>query len=198
MNWNKPIMVNGKVFESSASAYEALKDFKGEIEIKLNFKEIVTGRITQNSVANTPQKDETEIYRIKVKKYMTEKSVPAFDFMKKWNKNIPMPFVIMYGTILEETKGMYKMKLHARMEKDSVSCMHCGRELTNIVSRNYGIGPICGEHLNIAPVKDLEEFKRREDEIRKAIEAVEWEGYVVKSAITEKTVVERIQRKESA
>lgn len=53
-------MVNGKVFESSASAYEALKDFKGEIEIKLNFKEIVTGRITQNSVANTPQKDETE------------------------------------------------------------------------------------------------------------------------------------------
>lgn len=50
-------------------------------------------------------------YDIRVKDYMTKKSNSNFDFMLEWNNNIPMPGVIARGKVIDETRGMYKMKL---------------------------------------------------------------------------------------
>lgn len=55
--------------------------------------------------------DTPTVYEITVKKYMTHKSTPNFDFMKKWNDDKPMPAQTMRGIVLEETKGMIKMEL---------------------------------------------------------------------------------------
>lgn len=46
---------------------------------------------------------------IKVKAYMTKPATPQFDFMQKWNNNKPMPYRIMKGEKVKETKGMVYM-----------------------------------------------------------------------------------------
>lgn len=51
-------------------------------------------------------------YKVTVKNYMTQKSTDGFDFMSKWNNNVPMPLSTMTGTIERETRGMIYMKLH--------------------------------------------------------------------------------------
>lgn len=38
---------------------------------------------------------------------------PGFDFHSKWNNNIKPYSKIMYGKIVDETKGMYKFELHS-------------------------------------------------------------------------------------
>lgn len=50
-------------------------------------------------------------YDIQVKDYMTRKSNSNFDFMLQWNSNIPMPGVIARGKVLDETRGMFRMKV---------------------------------------------------------------------------------------
>ena len=85
--------------------------------------------------------------RITVKSYMTQKSTPTFDFMSKWNNDIPMPLRVMYGTKIEETRGMVKMQLHGDIlanEGPVDVCMKCGKLITNKVSRYFGMGPVCG------------------------------------------------------
>lgn len=123
-------------------------------------------------------------YKIRVKKYMTEPPTVTFDFHSKWNDGKPMPFVIMKGEVIKETRGMYKMKLHAEAEETSI-CMCCGKPLTHPVSRLYGLGPECGKHAYINPFSSEEELKKNLDEVRKKILDVTWEGYVIKSAIKE-------------
>ena len=50
-------------------------------------------------------------YKITVKKYMTEPATSTFDFQDKWNNGKPMPFCIMQGEVIKETRGMYYMRL---------------------------------------------------------------------------------------
>lgn len=52
-----------------------------------------------------------KIYRIKVATYMTKKSKPDFDFMKKFNNDKPMPKEVMTGTIVKEMTNLVVMKL---------------------------------------------------------------------------------------
>ena len=52
-------------------------------------------------------------YRIKVEFYMTKKATPRFDFMKK-NGNVPMPFRVMSGEVLEIRGGLYLMRLEEK------------------------------------------------------------------------------------
>ena len=52
-----------------------------------------------------------KIYRIEVNPYMTKKATANFDFMKKFNGDIPMPKKTMTGKVLSETPKMVKMKL---------------------------------------------------------------------------------------
>ena len=51
------------------------------------------------------------LYHIKVKRYMTEKSSETFDFMKRFNHDVPMPSEYMSGYKIKETKGMVYMQL---------------------------------------------------------------------------------------
>lgn len=132
--------------------------------------------------SDTPMTGDGKVYRVHVKKYMTEKGTLQFDFMTKWNNDVPMPFVIMSGTIEKETRGMYYMKLHGRAERTSV-CMCCGKRLTNKISMLYGLGPECGHHAYINPFNSEEELNEHLDEVFKRISDVTWSGWVIKSAI---------------
>lgn len=159
-------------------------------EIVLPANVVRTENNEQNNIQDTfiqPTQSKMVVggsYKIKVKKYMTEKSSPSFDFMKSWNNDVPMPFVIMTGTVERETRGMYLMKLHARAEQMDV-CMCCGRPLTNPISKLYGLGPECGSHAYINPFSSVEELNEHLDEVKQKIANVTWEGYVIKSAIKE-------------
>jgi hypothetical protein len=101
--------------------------------------------------------------------------------MAKWNNDNPMPLRTMVGVILDETPGMYKMKLHG-MGIETIRCLRCGRELTHPVSRYYGIGPECLSKLGFSRDVDIEDVQN----IQKQLTNVTWEGYVIKSAILEK------------
>ena len=179
-----------------------LKDWKGEIEIN---NKHYTNVETCKSVFNTLS-DDTHIllhsstknavqsvatvsnekvqYRITVKKYMTEKSTPGFDFMAKWNNDNPMPLRTMTGTIEKETRGMIYMKLHGQAEP-VVKCMRCGRTLTNPVSMKYGIGPECITKVPFIMNLDINDV----DGIKQKLVDVKWSGWVIKSAIIEREEV---------
>ena len=59
-----------------------------------------------------------ELYKIKVKKYMTQKSTATFDFMKKYNNNVPMPLMVMFGKITDGTNGMVFMECYGDIDED--------------------------------------------------------------------------------
>lgn len=196
IKWDKELMVNGVIYANSEEAVKALKDFKGEIEVKLNFAQKNAERASE-----AVTEDVSKVFRFEVKQYMTKKASPGFDFMKKWNNDIPMPMRVMYGEIIEETKGMIKVKAHARAERDASQCSHCLRPLTNEISKIYGIGPICGGHGYFATdftkqqIADKDELFRKADaELRK----VTWEGWIIKSAIQSSSVVETIKKQVTA
>lgn len=129
------------------------------------------------AVQEATEEDSNGEVTITVKQYMTEKGTPSFDFMTKWNGDKPMPCRIMSGIKVKETRGMVYMKLHA-LSKPTVTCTCCGRELTNPISRYYGIGPICLEKIGITrDISDVENIK--EDLVN-----ITWEGWIIKSAIT--------------
>lgn len=189
LQWDKPLTVNGIRYKNATDAVTALKDYKGPIEILLNSKNSDSGQ--NNTNEQQGNNDETKIYMITVKPYMTKKSTPVFDFMKKWNKDNPMPMRTMEGFIKEETKGMYKMRLRGVFIEDATHCSHCQRPLTNPVSKMYGIGPICGGHFHIAAPETMEEYEAQKDSIKKKLQETIWEGWVIKSAITDIKELER-------
>lgn len=123
-------------------------------------------------------------YTITVKKYMTEPGNASFDFMQKWNNNIPMPLVIMTGKVIKETRGMVFMELEGNV-KPTHTCICCGKPLTNPISMIYGIGPECGRHFYINPFSTEEELQEHIEEIRNTICNIKWTGWVIKSAIKE-------------
>jgi len=151
-----------------------------------------------NSPAEPPKKDEagrpipknvmgvTGTYKIKVKSYMllpTEEG-SDFDFMKKWNNNIPMPLMIMVGDKVKETKGMVFMKLHGDITSTiTQQCLRCGRDITNPVSQYFGMGPKCGHHNYTNPFPTEEELYAEVNKYRKYLQGLTWEGWIPKSAI---------------
>lgn len=176
---------------------EVIKDWPGEVEIdgekmtaeeassKIDFKTLQTIKsislLTNTSKAIKTRSDAIQTcsdneVTITVKAYMTKCATPDFDFMAKWNNNIPMPMCTMTGVKVKETPGMVYMKLHG-MAKRTITCMCCGRELTNPISRQYGIGPICLEKVGIA--RDIEDVEG----IINDLVNTTWEGWIIKSAI---------------
>lgn len=122
---------------------------------------------------------------VTVKKYMTQKATPQFDFMAKWNNDVPMPLRTMVGRRIKETPGMVYMELHGDIlvEKTTI-CMCCGRKLTNPVSQYFGIGPECGNHNYVNPFDTEEELKEAVTSYKKKLQATTWKGWIIKSAIT--------------
>ena len=140
-----------------------------------------TTNSTQEITSDNPKCKE---YRIKVKKYMTQKASPEFDFMAKWNDDNPMPLRIMVGEKVKETAGMVYMELHGDMYAEKMTtCMKCGRPLTNPVSQYFGIGPECGGHNYVNPFESDEELRNAVDKYRAEIQKITWSGWVIKSAI---------------
>ena len=174
-DWKGSIDINDKHYISVQDAVSVFKTLSDDTRIVLHS---VSENANKSKIERVESKSE---YRITVKKYMTEQSTPDFDFMTKWNNNIPMPLRTMIGTIEKETRGMVYMKLHGQAES-VIRCMRCGRLLTNEVSKMYGIGPEC-----ITKIPMLVDFAVTDvDEIKKKLIDVTWEGWIIKSAIVEK------------
>ena len=112
-------------------------------------------------------------YKIEVKPWMLKSSSEDFTFMQKFNKDIPMPLMIMYtGGKVDETAKMIKLNLHGDIKQRVIThCMMCGRPITNKVSQYFGIGPICGGHNYTHPFDTEEEY----------LEAIENDGYITRT-----------------
>lgn len=184
--WKGAIDINDKHYESVQDAINDFKTFNADMHIVLhsatkNASQSVTERQRAESVQSVQQ------YKITVKKYMTQKGSPSFDFMTKWNKDNPMPLRTMIGTVEKETRGMVYMKLHGDIYAEKIcTCMKCGRALTNPVSQFFGIGPECGGHNYVNPFSSDAELKAAVSAYRKQLQNIQWSGWIIKSAITEK------------
>ena len=171
--WKGELDIGDKHYASIQDAESDFKSVSDDTHIKL---------LTKHKRANITQIDAQKEYRVTVKAYMTREATPEFDFMKKWNNNIPMPLRTMTGIEVKETKGMVYMKLHGQAEP-VIRCMRCGRTLTNPVSRHYGIGPECMSKLGF--VCDIDDVTT----IKKKLVDVTWEGWIIKSSILEREKV---------
>ena len=177
-DWKGEISINDKHYTSVQDATSVFKTLSDDTHIFLRSN-------VKNAVQSVVDSVESKIeYRITVKKYMTEKSTPGFDFMAKFNNDNPMPLRTMTGTIEKETRGMVYMKLHGQAEP-VVKCMRCGRTLTNPVSMKYGIGPECITKVPFIMDLDMNDVEG----IKQKLVDVVWEGWIIKSAITEKEEV---------
>lgn len=122
-------------------------------------------------------------YIVKVKRWMTQETTDdSFDFMRHWNKNIPMPFRVMRGRVLSETRGMLYMELRACILKTDY-CMRCGKPLTHPVSRLYGLGPECGGHYHINPFNTEEELRAAIHEVKQKLNNITWTGWIAKAGV---------------
>ena len=176
-DWKGELQIDDKHYTSVQDATSDFKTLSEDSHIFLRSK-------CKNAIQTIVDASESELteYKVTVKAYMTREATPEFDFMAKWNNNTPMPLRTMTGTVEKETKGMVYMKLHGQAEP-VIKCMRCGRTLTNPISRHYGIGPECMSKLGL--VCDIDDV----DTIKKKLVDVVWEGWIIKSAITEKEEV---------
>lgn len=181
-NWTGRIAINGVEYQSIADVPTTVTISNGTV-ITLMPKLVNKQTVTRST-------DKVE-HIITVRKYMTKKSSPEFDFMSKWNNDIPMPMRTMVGTVEKETRGMVYMKLHGEMIAERMfTCMCCGRQLTNPVSQFFGVGPECGGHNYVNPFNTDEELHNAVDAYKKVLANVTWEGWIIKSAIVEDTIKE--------
>ena len=174
-DWKGQTFINDTLVDARKIDFKTLSD-DSHIFLRSNVKSAIQSEINAS--------DDIVEYRITVKKYMTEKASPEFDFMAKWNNDNPMPLRTMTGTVEKETRGMVYMKLHGQAEA-IVKCMRCGRTLTNPISMKYGIGPECITKVPFIMDLDINDV----DGIKQKLVDVTWEGWIIKSAIIEKEEV---------
>lgn len=125
-----------------------------------------------------------EEYRIEVKPWMLKKSSEAFDFMAKWNNDVPMPLLVMYGTKIGESPKMTKFRLHGDIQQRiTTTCMCCGRPITNKISQYFGVGPVCGGHNYTSPFATEEELNEAVAGYRAKLVNTVWTGWISNSAI---------------
>ena len=186
-NWKGAVEVNGTQYASITDVNPVNFASMDTIRIKLHPAQHKAVTEHFNPVVRS---DTQKQYRVTVKQYMTRKASPEFDFMAKWNNDNPMPLRTMIGEKVRETRGMVYMKLHGDIYAEKIcTCMRCGRALTNPVSQYFGIGPECGGHNYVNPFDNAEQLKEAVADYRKQLQSVTWEGWIIKSAITEEEVV---------
>lgn len=176
-NWKGAVEIDSTEYKSIQEARSSFKRNSDEIHIILKSSSKNANMKRTEALSDTLDKEQE--YEITVKQYMTRKATPEFDFMAKFNNDNPMPMRIMQGTVEKETKGMVYMKLHG-MARPTITCFCCGKELTNPISRKYGIGPICLSKMGIA--RDIEDV----DGISEELVNITWTGWIIKSSITNK------------
>ena len=184
-NWEGAIEINGIRYDNTA-----------KIPLNLNVSDGVNIKLFP---LEKPCIEPKKAYKIEsneriitVKSYMTKKSTPDFNFMQKWNNDIPMPLKTMVGTIEKETKGMVYMKLHGDLyQKVTPRCLKCGKPITNPVSQYFGMGPECGNHNYVNPFNTEEELKEAVEKYRiEVLQNIKWEGWIVRSAIISETLID--------
>ena len=181
---NGNIEINGISYKNVNDAIKRFKSDGDTITIKLSHNRTERNTEQMRALQSISQK------KITVKQYMTEESTPEFDFMEKWNNNVPMPLRTMIGTVEKETRGMVYMKLHGDITSEKTQrCLRCGRPITNPVSQYFGMGPECGGHHYVNPFYNEEELKAAVGEYRKKLQNMTWEGWIIKSAILEEEEV---------
>lgn len=182
------LVVNNIEYASVMEVKQSLRGYAGPISIVLNRKD-EKDDYSENKATSL---DGSDIYRIKVRQYMTKPATSDFDFQDKWNNGIPMPLRIMVGRKLKETKGMVKMELWGEITEEVTHiCMKCGRPLTNPVSKYFGIGPECGGHNYVNPFDSEEELKEAVSKVQEQLRKIHWTGWIIKSAIEEETFIEK-------
>ena len=179
-DWKGEVEINNERFDNITAFISRNKPLSGPVCIKLYPQAVKREFDTFKSVTDDDKEQGVTQYRVTVRQYMTKPTEIGsdFDFMLKWNNNVPMPLRTMVGTVEKETRGMYKMHLKGFGEK-TCTCMRCGRPLTNPISKHYGIGPECMEKLGLA--RDIEDVEG----IKNDLQEIEWTGWCIKSAITE-------------
>ena len=191
-SWKGPVQINGVRYDSVSQAIlnAKLSDSENVDILLISDKNNAVNAQKRVSTSVSDASAKTE-YRVTVKRYMTQRATADFDFMKKWNNDNPMPFRTMIGTVEKETRGMVYMKLHADIYAQTIpTCMRCGRALTNPVSQYFGIGPECGGHNYVNPFNSEAELKAAVKNYRAELQKVTWEGWIIKSAITEKEEID--------
>lgn len=169
-------------------SYESIQKVKNPVSGRVHIVLYPEGFKAQNEATTRSEQvvEPSGEKLITVKKYMTQKAEPGFDFMSKWNNNEPMPMRTMAGVVLQETRGMVRMRLHGTMYAEKMcTCMCCGRPLTNPVSQYFGVGPECGGHNYVNPFDSEAELKEAVAEYRKKLENITWEGWIIRSSIIE-------------
>jgi len=181
--WNGNMELNGQAINN---AFDFSK-VKGGVRLMLYpTSQIVESKTTEEKPNKVQTFDFTGTYRVTVRQYMTKPSSPEFDFMEKWNNDIPMPLVTMVGEKVKETRGMVYMKLHGDITGTVTErCLCCGKPITNPVSKYFGMGPVCGQHNYVNPFDSEEELKQAVADYRKKLQHITWEGWIIKSAIVE-------------
>jgi len=124
-------------------------------------------------------------YKITVKAWMRKKSSPDFTFMEQFNNDVPMPLMVMYtGGKVDETARMVRLSLHGDLKQRITDiCMCCGREISNPISRYFGMGPKCGEHNYVNPFDTEEELINAVGLYREKLLNTTWLGWIPLSAI---------------
>lgn len=127
-------------------------------------------------------------YIVRVVSWMTKVSDERGNFMRDWNKNVPMPFRVMRGRVLSETRAMLYMELRACTLRTDY-CMKCGKPLSHPVSRLYGLGPECGRHHHINPFETEAELQEALTDIRRTLNDITWTGWIPKFGVEYATEV---------
>lgn len=183
-NWKGSVSCDGKEYDTVQSFISTQIDVNKPFSVILSPKE-KERQIEGNKQRVAASENSSEVI-ITVKKYMTKKATPQFEFMANWNNDNPMPLRTMVGKKVRETKGMVYMELHGDiLQEVTPVCMKCGKPLTNPVSQYFGIGPECGSHNYVNPFSSDEELKDAVAQYKKKLQNVKWSGWIIKSAIIE-------------
>ena len=185
------IEINGILYESISEAlknadFEEFSNVCIRLHASKKHAENTLKRANTSVSVSNDRLDYAKQYRFTVKQYMTKEGSPDFDFMTKWNNDVPMPFRTMIGTIEKETRGMIYVHLHADIYAPTIrTCMKCGRPLTNKISQYFGVGPECGGHNYVNPFNSDKELTDAVESYRKELNKITWDGWIIKSAITD-------------
>lgn len=174
--WQGRINVNGTEYDTVNSVPDTVELVGATITLlpKVN-KEVRRVKVEDST-------DNRE-HLITVKQWLTQPATLEFDYNDRMNKGVPMPLRTMQGTIVKETAKSVYMHLHGST-KPVVHCMRCGRELTNPISRHYGLGIECIQKVGI--VADINEVEKIKEQLVK-IEGYWW---IPKSSILSDEIVE--------
>ena len=188
-SWNGGIVFNDTMMKPTEIDFKAIQSgtrFTLLPKSKCASYEPIKEPVSHHAVVD----NDSTLFKVQVRQYMTKPSTPQFDFMKKWNNDNPMPLRVMVGEQLKETPGMVYMRLHGDiLESKTRHCMKCGKVISNPISQFFGMGPECGNHAYINPFETEDELNAAVESYKQKLQKITWEGWIIKSAIEKKEVL---------